>query len=466
MDKKQLIFNGITADSRKVKPGYVFVAIKGEKQNGHDYIEEAIKNGANLIVSEKDMKYQDIPYLQVLDARQSLANMSSLFYSLPKDEIKVIGITGTNGKTTTSHMIHKIFLEGEKDIALINNKILTTPSHEEICKNLYHSLQKGKKYAVMEVSSHGLKQKRVEGIDFDTAIFTNISHDHLDYHETFEDYFQSKKILFQRLKDNKRAIINGDDPFSLKLLEGKKNIYVITYGLNPKSTITASSINAGESIAFNYCLQRSLDSYKKNKIDIQEFPIEINLLGYHNIYNTLAAITTGLIYEIPIDVIQRALKKIKPVSRRLEYLEMPPYKILDDYAHNPSSFQAAFEILQNIDYDNVFVIISIRGNRGKEINKQNAETIANWCSLLDINKLYITSSEDIVKEKDKVKPEEKKAFLKVLKEKKISSNFDGSLKKTIDKVIHRVRDNDLIMLLGAQGMDEGKNIIKTILEEK
>ncbi len=464
MENNQLNFTGVTADSRKVRPGFVFIAIQGEEQDGNQFIDEAVQKGAKLIITEKDLIQRNIPYLQVKDARKALGNMNALFYSLFKNNIKVIGVTGTNGKTTTTKMIEKIFRESEKEIILISEKNITTPSSEKISESLYRANKKGIHWAVMEVSSHGLKQRRVESIDFDTAIFTNISNDHLDYHKSFEDYFSSKKILFQGLKENKRAIINGDDSWSLKLLEGKKNIYVITYGLNPKSTITASSIDIGEKIRFNYCLQRSLDSYQKNKIEVQEFPIEMNLLGYHNIYNALAAITTALIYEIPVDTIQRALKSFKTVHRRLELIQTLPYVILDDYAHNPNSFETAFQTLQSIDYKDIHIIVAIRGNRGIKVNQENAQTIANWCSLLNIENLYITESEDFVTERDRVQSIERQVFLNTLKQKNISFHFHTSLEESIKNLLSQIEKNDLIMLLGSQGMDQGVNVLKKLLQ--
>ena len=464
MENNGLIFKGVTSDSRKVKPGYIFVAIKGEEKDGNDYIEEAERNGATLIMTEKKLQTAGM-YLQVKDARMTLEKMSKLFYSLSKSETKIIGVTGTNGKTTTTHMIRAIFKQAGKDIIFIQGQGLTTPTCEKNHETLYHANQNGVKWAVMKVSSHGLKQRRVEGINFDTAILTNISNDHLDYHKSFQDYFNSKKILFQELKDNSRAIINGDDPWALKMLEGQKRIYIITYGLKSKSTITASSIDITGGIKFNYCLQRSLDSYKQEKIDIQEFPVEINLLGYHNIYNALAAITTALIYEIPVDTIQTALKKFKPVSRRLEYSFIPPYYILDDFAHNPSSFDAAFQALQGIDYKSIYIVVAIMGNHGVIINKQNAEVIANWSSLLGTNNLYITEYKEIADQRFKVKSKEREVFLKTLKKKKVAFSFHPTLEESFKNILLKAESKDLIMILGGHGMDQGKEMIQKLIKQ-
>lgn len=456
MENNPLNFTGITANFQNVKPGFIFI----ETEEKNQIIEKAIQKGAKLIITEKDLSSQKIPHLQVKNIQKALKNINALFYSSFKHHMKTIGITGTNGKTTTASMIQKIFKEYKKNILLTTDSNIINSSIEEC---LYCRNKNEIQWMVMEVSSEGLKENKVNEIEFDTAIFTNISNDHLDYHKSFEDYFSSKKSLFQGLKKNTRAIINGDDPWSLKLLEGKKDIYVITYGLNSKSTITASSIDIGEKIRFNYCIQRSLDTYQKNKIEVQEFPIEMNLLGYHNIYNALAAITTAIIYEIPIEIIQRALKNFTTLNRRSQLIQNFPYVVLDDYANNPSSFEAAFQTLQSIDYKDVHVVVSITADKAERINQENIQTIANWCSLLKIQNLYITGSEDYITEEDRMNPIERQAFLNILNEKNISFYFHPCLKDSMKNLLSRIKKNDLIMLLGSKGMDQGINILEKLL---
>ncbi len=478
MENKDLSFKGVTDDSRKVQSDYVFIAIQGESRDGNEYIQDAINKGAKLIITERDLDHRyQIPYLKVEDARAALANLNALLYSTTQSNIRVIGVTGTNGKTTTTHMIEAIFREAGRDIALLGGQglrmgglrkesSLTTPSSEEINKFLFQARKRGVGWAVMEVSSHGLKQKRVEGIQFDTAIFTNISRDHLDYHGNLEDYIHSKSLLFKGLKENTRAIINGDDPHAFRMIEGKRGIYVISYGLKSKSTITASSIDMGNGIRFNYCLQRSLDTYRHGKIEVQEFPIEVKLLGYHNIYNALAAITTGLIYEVSIQDIQRALRGFSPVARRLEYTSIPPYYVLDDYAHNPSSLEAAFQSLQSINYQDLYVLVALRGGRGEEINRENAEIIANWCTLLKVRGLYITESRDCVDLDNRVQNHEREGFLRTLRKRRVPYRFHTNLRNSIQEILRKTKGEDLIVLLGAQGMDAGKELIKSLISSE
>lgn len=477
MNHLKLVIEGITCDSKKVQPGYIFVAIEGEKKDGNDYIDEAIQKGAIMVISQQKLDYaNNFPVIQVNDARKTLGKLNSLFYNLKKNCIKIIGVTGTNGKTTTTHIIEQIFRWNNKRIGLIGGlgvKIndfniksnLTTPNTEDLHEILYEMKNKKIDWAVMEVSSHGLKQNRLEGLKFDTAIVTNITFDHLNYHGSFEDYFLSKRKLFELLSGNRYAIINGDDPLAIKLVDGLKETYVITYGMKSKSTITASSISWEKTIKFNFCIQRSIITYSGKKIEEQEFPIELKLLGYHNIYNALSAITTALLYDIPISEIQESMKHFNILTRRLEMMNIKNIHILDDYAHNPDSFKIVFEAMQHIEYKRAIIIIAIRGNRGIEINKNNAEVIANYVPMLKVKKIIITSSIDYSCEKDFATKEEIDAFLNILQKKNINFSYYDKLLDALSYGIKRISSNDLILLLGSQGMDKGKDIIRNLLNK-
>lgn len=382
-------------------------------------------------------------------------------------KMRVIGITGINGKTTTGHMIEAIFKEANKEIAFMGGTDFEFSSAipEEIFRFLYKTMEKEIDWAIVEVPFQGLKEKMVEEITLDTAIITNISIGQSKY-KSLDKSLDNKKILFQGLRNNSKAIINGDNPWALKMVEGKENIYVITYGLKTKATATASSIDISQGIEFNYCLQRSLDSYRGKKIYMQEFPIEINLLGYQNIYNSLAAITTALIYEIPVDKIQNALKVFQTIPRRLEYYTLSTYQVLDDYAHNPSSLDAAFQALQTIDYNNAFVLVAIMGNRGVDINKENAEIICNWCSLLEIKSLYISQYDEYEKKEFQVRQKEREVFLATLDRNGISYIFTSTLKEGIEKIVLKAKSRDIIVFLGGPGMNQAKELMKKIISDK
>lgn len=383
------------------------------------------------------------------------------------NRLRIIGITGTNGKTTTGHMIEAIFKEANREIEIMGEhaNVLSIGESEGIFRFLYKTMERGKDWAIVEIPFQGLEEKFFEEIILDTAIITNISIGSSEHYKDGETSLNNKKILFQGLRNNSKAIINGDDSWALKMVEGKNNIYLITYGLRTKSTATASSIDISQGIEFNYCLQRSLDSYRQKRIYMQEFPIEINLLGYQNIYNSLAAITTALIYEIPVDIIQRALKKFKPITRRLEYYALSTYQVLDNYAQNPSSFDAGFQTLQTIDYGKAFILVAIKGNTGININKEIAEIISHWCSLLEIENLYITQYNEKSNKKIQVSQEERKVFLKTLEKKEIPYTFIPNLEESIERIMTKAKSKDIIAFFGDEGIDGAKETMKKIINK-
>ncbi|EOC99507.1 Mur ligase family protein [Caldisalinibacter kiritimatiensis] len=461
---------GITCNSKKVREGYVFVAIEGENKDGNDYIDEAIDRGAVLIYTEKDVKNKKVPVKKVEHARKKLSELLNEFYDFPSEKMRLIGVTGTNGKTTTTHLIYKIFKKaGYKTglIGTIGTKIdeeyipptLTTPEPEVLFDILNNMLEQGIEVVVMEVSSHGLKFCRTSGLKFDIAVHTNIEKDHMNLHHTFDDYIKTKKKLFDNLENNKIAVLNVDDEYAVKLVQDNTRPLILTYGLNNKATVTASSLEIGNTISFTVCLQRGLTTIRSNTVEPLEFKAILHLLGKHNIYNALAAISVALIFEIDIDVIIQALKEFKGVHRRLEKIYEGKYLVIDDFCHNPSSYEAVFESIQGMEYNKLILVNAIRGNRGTEINKDNAKVLSTWFSILGVNKLILTLSNDVVKDKDEVKEDEFLAYRDELKNNNIEFQVYNTLKEAIKAALNIVRENDIIMLLGAQGMDQGREIL-------
>ncbi|MBM7615909.1 Mur ligase family protein [Alkaliphilus hydrothermalis] len=471
-----LRIKGVTCDSRKVKEGYAFVAITGEKQDGNKYIEDAINNGAIIIYTERKMKLEKVKVVQVEDARIKLAELCNQFYQYPAEKLKVIGVTGTNGKTTTTHLIYETLKKAGVSVGIIGtlniriNDIiyetnLTTPIAEDVCRYLAMMVEQNVEVVVMEVSSHGLKNHRVHGIKFDVAIHTNIEKDHMNFHKTFDDYLKTKKKLFDQLAPGKMAIINFDDVNSLRLLEDNDHIMVITYGLNTKSTITASSIDCDCNISFNYCMQRGITTLSGVELDPFEYPVDVKLLGKHNVYNSLAAITCCLMLDVSIDDIAKALEDFKSLARRMEVIYQKEYTVIDDFCHNPASYQAVLESIQSMQYKNLYIINAIRGNRGEEVNKDNAEVLAQWAALLKAKELCITASRDYCGRADNVSNTERDAFLDVINDLGISYRYEEKLEDSIAKTIKQLEKNDLILLLGSQGMDKAKELFLKMMKD-
>lgn len=465
---------GITCDSRRVKPGFAFFAIRGEREDGNDYIKEAINKGASVIYTEANPGSlpTNIPVIRVQDVREYMAGMLSKFYGFPSEKLNVIGVTGTNGKTTTSFMIERIFRYGGHSTGLIGtvlvkaggkyySRSLTTPDSEHLQEYLAEMAEQKVYAAVLEVSSHGLKFRRTDAIDFDVAVHTNITPDHMDTHNSFQEYISTKKRLFNMLPPGAAAIINTDDPRGLELIRDNVKLLILTYGLGAKASITASSIDvSGFGTSYTCCLQRSFTNIFGHDVEPQEIPITLAIPGKHNIYNSLAAVTVALLYGIEPQTIQMALKGFKGVWRRMQVINSDDYTIIDDFSHNPGSYEAAFETIQAMDYNDLYIVNAIRGGRGEEINRANAAVVSNWANLLDAREILVTGSEDVVGQKDSVTGGEKEAFMAELKKAGINPKYYDSLKPAITGAMGRAKKGDIILFLGAQGMNKGQDIFR------
>uniref|UniRef100_A0A7C4U729 UDP-N-acetylmuramoyl-L-alanyl-D-glutamate--2,6-diaminopimelate ligase n=1 Tax=candidate division WOR-3 bacterium TaxID=2052148 RepID=A0A7C4U729_UNCW3 len=350
--------NEVKIDSKNVKNGDCFVAIKGEKLDGHSFIDEAYKNGASLFIVEREIDRK--PYIKVSDTRLALARISSNFYNNPSSQMKIFGITGTNGKTTTAFLLKSIY----KDATLlttigyfIKDEFLkglnTTPDSLTINKILYDSLQKGVKTAIMEVSSHSVVQKRVEFIDFKFGIFTNLTRDHLDYHKTFEAYRDAKASFFSKLDENSFAILNYDDPSTEYIIQKTKS-KIITYGLNGgniQGEIINSSINGLNMIIRGMGIEVKINS---------------PLIGRHNASNILAAFSSAIMNGKDIERIKEGIESFRGVKGRLEKIDLgQPFNIFIDYAHTPDAMVNVISSVKELSKGSVTVIFGAGGNRDK-----------------------------------------------------------------------------------------------------
>src|SRR5437016_3827104 len=312
---------GISYDSRRVTPGMVFVAIPGQKTDGHEFISTAIDRGATAIICEKNgLVSQRATKIKVADAREALARAAAAYYQHPSRKLKVIGVTGTNGKTTVAFIVKQILQEAGVNCGLIGTvryeigeRVIpaqrTTPEALEIQQMMAQMLRADCQACVMEVSSHALEQKRVCCVDFDVAVFTNLTQDHLDYHGTMERYFAAKKRLFASLEQGTKktgAIVNIDDPFGARLSKETNVEVLLTYGLTEAAKLRATQIRLGRD-ATELVVETPQE----------KLPCHLPLIGRHNVYNALAAVGAGLLLKVGLPPIQTALNSMKPVPGRL-----------------------------------------------------------------------------------------------------------------------------------------------------
>ncbi|GAE36112.1 UDP-N-acetylmuramoyl-L-alanyl-D-glutamate--2,6-diaminopimelate ligase [Halalkalibacter akibai] len=355
---------GIQFDSRKIKAGNLFVAISGYESDGHKFIESAIQNGAVVIIGEKELQEKfSVPYVQVRDSREALSNLANHFYDNPHNKHKMIGITGTNGKTTTSYLIHHILNHHGKTVArlgtveyVINGNMressLTTPDAILLQQMLHESEDE---YVVMEVSSHGLDQYRVHGPMFDYAVFTNLSHEHLDYHKDLESYYLAKKRLFRCLKNEGKGIVGTYSSWGNRLQEelAEELIPSLSFG----------QTTGGESIYL-----KSYQTFPDVKLVIndngEEHIIKLNIQGEHNVYNALGSyICAREIGLTPREVIE-GLETFKAVPGRFEEVSLENgAKAFIDYAHTPDGLQYALRTAKECTERNLYHLFGFRGKR-------------------------------------------------------------------------------------------------------
>jgi len=362
------VVRGVTSDSRKIQDDFVFVAIHGNKLDGSAFIEEAVKNGAKAIVfqDQEALNNSDgVVFINVRDSRFALAKLAAEFYGYPSRKMKVIGVTGTNGKTTITYLIEHILKEAGYKTGVIgtinyryDDKVIvaknTTPGPEDTQSLLAEMFEADVRYVAMEVSSHALDQDRVNGVDFHAAIFTNLTQDHLDYHKDMEAYFMAKSLLFRNLNSEALAIINKDDSYAQRLMN-LTNADVITYSLRHPADIAVTKIKLGlEGSSF-------LINYKGLRLEINS-----KLIGKYNVYNILAAVSFAFHERIDPQKIKEAVESFNCVPGRLEQIDLGQvFKVFVDYAHTDDALRNVISSLKEVEHNRIIVVFGCGGDRDK-----------------------------------------------------------------------------------------------------
>lgn len=359
MDGMEL--SGIAIDSRKVRPGDLFVCINGTNVDGNAYISQALENGARCIVTEQVSPLACA--IQIPDARNAYARISKNFYHKACDSMKIIGVTGTNGKTTTVNLIAevlrgsgaKVGTVGTMGISYDGNTYetgFTTPDPEMLHRHFLQMQKSGIEYVVMEASAHAIALQKLEGILFEVGVLTNITQDHLDFFETMKNYAAAKLSFFDK-KCMKLGLVCSDDPIA-KSLVLKANIPILTYGLENLSDIFATHV------------ENSFDHTKFICSCLYEnFPVKTNLVGRYNVSNALAAIGVCRCLGLPYDLIRMNLKYINPVEGRFNVIKMEDCHIVIDYAHTPDGLENVLKTARELTDGKLVALFGCGGNRDK-----------------------------------------------------------------------------------------------------
>ena len=426
----------IRYDNRKIEQGDAFVCVKGFKVDGHSFIGDAIKKGAKTLIVQEDVSAQeDITIIKVRDTRKALAIMSSNYFGNPKDKLKIIGITGTNGKTTSAFIIKSILEKAGFMTGLIgtianyigNKKVdavRTTPESYELHELFKNMVDAGVEYCVMEVSSHSLELDRVYGVQFEEGIFTNLTRDHLDFHKTFENYYNAKFKLFER---SNHSIINLDDPYGANIVkdieERGVKTKVSTFSIEKESDFIKSHSNGSE--------------FKVNLESIEEF--SINIPGEYNIYNSLGCIICAYNLNIPMDKIKEGLSDVV-IPGRCELVAKEknlPYSIIIDYAHTPDGLENILSTVKAFTKNRMISVFGCGGDRDKVKRPQMGKI---GCELSDI--AIITS--------DNPRSEEPMDIINDIVKPLNYDNFviEVNRKEAIRKAMNMALEGDVIVIAG------------------
>ncbi|OQY41418.1 MAG: UDP-N-acetylmuramoyl-L-alanyl-D-glutamate--2,6-diaminopimelate ligase [Fusobacteriia bacterium 4572_74] len=366
---KEMEYTGMEYDSRKIMSGNIFAALDGNVVDGHDYIKKAISLGAKCILVSKDVEIlsKEITYILVEDLRLHLGIITSNFYNWPQKNLKIIGVTGTNGKTTITYILDKI-LKNTMRIGTVEYKIgdeiipapNTTPESMDLVKMCKKAVEKNIEYLVMEVSSHALEMGRVEMLDFDAGIFTNLTPEHMDYHKTIENYYLAKRKLFTKLKDSKSGIYNVEDTHGKRLYDEFGGIgYGEKIGNLKGKIISVDNINQEMEITYEG------KSYRMNS----------GLLGRFNLMNILGAIGGGIQLGLDIETILERLKGLKGVPGRFETVDRGQnFMVVVDYAHTEDALKNILTALNEIKKGRIITVFGCGGDRDTTKRPKMAET--------------------------------------------------------------------------------------------
>ncbi|CAG7617913.1 UDP-N-acetylmuramoyl-L-alanyl-D-glutamate--2,6-diaminopimelate ligase [Paenibacillus allorhizosphaerae] len=446
---------GIQMDSRKIRPGDLFVCIRGRNFDGHQYADEAVANGAAALLVEHEQNV-NIPQLVVKNARDAMAIIASHFYGYPSREMRVIGVTGTNGKTTSTYMIEQAlrdagFVTGVMGTIgiRINGEIVdpeqqfggiqTTLESVDLQRYFRKMRAAGTEYCLMEVASIALQAGRVKGVDFRTALFTNLTQDHLDDHDTMEKYKAAKGLFFSRLgntygpegHDVKYAVLNADDAASGEYA-GVTAAQVVTYGVEKAADISASQLSVSpQGTRFHVTTP------------IGSIPVSMKLIGKFNVYNALGAIACCILEGLSLDQVKQSLERLDVIAGRMESVDAgQPFLVLVDYAHTPDGLDNALSAIREFAQGNVITVFGCGGDRDRTKRPIMGNVVAKH-------------SDYIVITSDNPRSEDPEAIMDDIETGLREANFGSEQYEriadraaAIQRAVQRAHPNDVVLIAG------------------
>lgn len=465
---------GVTCHSGEVQPGIIFVAICGRSVDGNSFARTAADRGALAVVSDcpQNLPPLSIPVIAVTNARLTLSALAAAFYKNPSHQLKLTGITGSNGKTTIACMLEHIFLESGLQSGLIGTirvntgkasfpSRLTTPDAVSLQYYLAQMLNNKVTHAAMEVSAQGIDMHRVAHVRFSAGILSNLCADHLDFHGNYASYLAAKAKFLDLLAPDAPLIINWADA-NCKAMAAGFSGRVITAAVGKEADLTAHiNRQTAYGCTFTLAINTPFATLAGQAQPIGRHAITLALPGRHNVENALLAAAAALLHSLPPAAIARALATFRSVTRRMDVFHLHGLTVIDDTALNPGSIQAVFDTIPLFRYKRLIVVNAIRGHRGAAINAANAATFASIRQKIPFH-FIITASSNDVGWADAVTQEERLAFMTTLSRLNTGFTFFSTLAGALKEALNYALPGDLIVLTGAQGMDAGREILTSV----
>ena len=455
----------VTEDSRHVRPGALFVAIPGTVQDGHAFIRQALDRGAAAVVLQRTdaVPAANIAYAVVPNAREALALISARFHGSPAEQLSLVGFTGTFGKTTTSEILRAVLDAGGRKPAVIGSlgarfegfadpgPGLTTPSPPVLHAWLAQLRDLGARTVILEVTSHALRLERVKGLGFAGGLIAAIMPgEHTDFHRTYEDYVAAKRLFLDYLRPDAVLAYDADTRASRQLGEEAGTLTKLGFALGPTSgsALQIQDVRLDENgVTFS----------------VRGRTMRCSLLGRPNVRNVALAVAYALASGMALEGIEPVLASLRPLPRRMQRIRVAGRTILDDTSGHPDSLISLFEVVDMLKRERLWIVWAIRGSRGVDVNRANAFTLADLAALRDAAGLIVSAGEDVTGPADRARSEEIDAARAAFHLRGRQIEFHESLRESMARVAAASRTGDLIVLAGAQGMNEGRRLLEEAL---
>ena len=466
---------GLSTDSRRTSPGDLFVGLPGGLTHGGLYAAQALSCGAAAVVLPPGLEpppgavglWHERPFTL-------LAEAALRFYRQPARSMTVVGVTGTNGKTTTALLVAHLLAAAGNRCAYWTTTLVrlphvnfrpqwTTPPAHELQRFLASALERGHDHAVLEVSSHAVRQERVRGVAFRAGVATNFSPDHLDYHGSVEDYYEAKRDFIRGLPAGAAAVLSADDPRIFAMGAGVR-ADVVSFGEDVRADVRLRELSQQDGE-----LTGSLLVQRRDLASAGPFPFRLPMPGRHNGMNAAAAFAVAVHLGIPPEEAAAAFRSFTAPPRRLERQDVGPYVIYNDVAMNEASYHAVLRTIRDLGPRQVVVVCALRGNRGAEVNARIASILAGWEPQLGYAPLIVSESRSDLREYAvdyQVRADEIAAFSEAARQGGLALSRHLELPSAIEEAVGRLAEGGVLLLLGTFGMDRGPAIARALLSKR